>query len=71
MTNDYYEAMISGRFPLTISTVQTGPEQFTATYESPSGDSISAEGTSQLDAHNQCSELVRKAVHDRILVPSF
>ena len=70
MTNDYYEAMMEGRYPIPVATTQDA-EGWVSTFTGADGQVITGRGTDQFGSHADCTAKVQAAVHARTLVPFF
>lgn len=70
--NQFYVGLMEGRFPFHVEST-TDPEDsstFIATYTDQNGVNIVAHSTSQADAHNECTRLVREAVRAGHVTPA-
>ena len=67
--NGPYEAMLEGRFPVTIDVHEDGEGQFHAVFDDQRGMRVEATDDNQASAHRRCTALVMDAVRDGRLRP--
>lgn len=72
MNNQFYTALLEGRFPIHVETLP-GPsgDTWVARFEDTQGHVFEVEDSSQAEAHRQCTAQVIEAIRTGDVVPAL
>lgn len=69
MHNDYYEAVLEGRFPFNLDSEELPNGRYKATYVGSNGDTVEVEDDSAHEAHRLCTSKVIEGIQNGTIVP--